>query len=835
MKKITIIFLLVFIGFKVKAQNYVTIPDANFVTFLQNKYPACMSGNQMDTTCASILNDTSLIVDNKNISNLTGVEYFKNLRHLICYSNQLTSLPSLPNTLLTLNCFNNSLASLPALPGSLKEIFCGENSLVNLPALPNSLERLHCVYNQLTDLPVLPNSLLELICAFNQLSALPLLPATLNDVDCTNNTLVSLPTLPNSLRNLYCGDNLLTSLPQLPNSLQVLSCYLNQLTSLPTLQNSLSQLNCSSNQLSILPSLPATLQYLSCGANQLTNLPPLPNLLKRLSCYNNQLSSLPDLPDTLQWLDCANNSISCFPEFPSSLSSGDPSNLYWFSIEGNPFSCLPNYVAGMDAGTLSYPLCVNGDSINNPNNCNSSNGIVGYIYKDSNINCTKNTGDQGLLNIPLKLYDNGNNLLAQTYSFSNGLYNFPDSIGTYTVKIDTIGAPFTIQCTFPGIDSTVTLTTANPLATDVNFGIICKPGFDVGVQSVFASGRIFPGQQHKLSVVAGDISKWYNFYCASGISGQVQVTVTGPVTYNGTVSGALVPSVSGNVFTYTIADFETTDIQKDFGLMFTTDTTATVGDRICVTVNVSPVTGDNDASNNTYTFCYHVSNSYDPNFKDVYPVDVLPGYEDWFTYTIHFQNTGNDSALNIRLLDTLSNDLDLNTFRVINYSHYNRVVLNGNELTFRFPNIMLPDSTSDSEGSKGFVQYRIKPKANLPLGTKVQNTAHIYFDYNIPVTTNTTVNEYVQTISIHENEITAEVNVYPNPSKGNIQLEYTIKQNNTGMLKIYALTGKLLEEYELSSNKNELQLNTNLSNGIYLYRVIVNDRIVKSDKLVVIK
>ena len=56
-------------------------------------------------------------------------------------------------------------------------------------------------------------------------------------------------------------------------------------------------------------------------------------------------------------------------------------------------------------------------------------------------------------------------------------------------------------------------------------------------------------------------------------------------------------------------------------------------------------------------------------------------------------------------------------------------------LDFKFPNIMLPDSASNPAGSQGFVQYRIKPKANLPLGTQIENTAHIYFDYNAAITT----------------------------------------------------------------------------------------------------
>jgi uncharacterized repeat protein (TIGR01451 family) len=174
-----------------------------------------------------------------------------------------------------------------------------------------------------------------------------------------------------------------------------------------------------------------------------------------------------------------------------------------------------------------------------------------------------------------------------------------------------------------------------------------------------------------------------------------------------------------------------------------TDTTAQAGNQICVHVEISTSPIDANTTNNAYDFCYNVVNSYDPNMKEVYPVDVLPGYDDWFTYTIHFQNTGNAPAFNIRLRDTLDTQLDLNTFEVLGYSHPANVGLSGNILTVRFNNIMLPDSTSDYEGSMGYFQYRIKPIGVLLSGSQINNTAYIYFDYNAPIITNTTENNFI--------------------------------------------------------------------------------------------
>jgi len=827
--KIFFCALFLYITFSTKAQNYITIPDANFAAHLNLYYPACMNGNQMDTTCSAIKNEISINVLSEQIADLTGIEYFTNLQRLWCDYNQLTSLPVLPNSLEDLDCSENQISSLPALPNSLKYLRCTDNQLTSLPALPISLKQLYCYYNLLTSLPALPDSLEELDCYQNQLTNLPALNDSLHLFNCSHNQLTSLPALPEYLQYFYCESNHLTSLPVLPDYLEELDCSFNQLTSLPALPNNyLLDLRCDNNTLTSLPVLPDSLQLLFCNNNPLTSLPALPNSLLFLECSNNQLTSLPDLPVNLFELFCDNNNISCFPVFPNSLNAG------YFYIDINPFTCLPNYISAMDSATLVYMLCVQGDLANNPHGCESANGIAGYTYKDNNANCLKDTGDLGLVNIPLKLYDNNNNLFSQIYSFSNGVYDFVQPVGTYSVAIDTTAMPFTIQCSHPGVDSIVTTTTANQLVLDVNFEIACKPGIDIGVQSVIANGWVFPGLEHTLEIVAGDMIQWYNLSCSAGVSGQLVVTVAGPVTYLNPTQGALVPTVSGNVFTYTISDFGSVNITQDFGLQLLTDTTAQTGDVICVNVSVTPTSGDINVSNNTYQYCYQVVNSWDPNMKEVYPVNVLPGYQDYFTYTIHFQNTGSAPAFNIYLIDTLSSNLDLETFKVINYSHNNIASLTGNLLTFRFPNIMLPDSTTDEPGSKGFVQYKIKPKASLFAGTQIENTAYIYFNYNAPIATNTTVNEF-NSLSIEDHTAAFQMSIYPNPVNDNATLNFTSDKAQQIQIKVLDMLGKemFLLNQRVNVGDNNIQLNTrNIAKGIYILSVRDGSSAVRTVKFV---
>jgi uncharacterized repeat protein (TIGR01451 family) len=143
--------------------------------------------------------------------------------------------------------------------------------------------------------------------------------------------------------------------------------------------------------------------------------------------------------------------------------------------------------------------------------------------------------------------------------------------------------------------------------------------------------------------------------------------------------------------------------------------------------------------------------SYDPNEKQVSPSGInkenLTFKKDELHYTIYFQNTGNDYAYNVKILDTLNRQFDISTFEVTASSHEVRTELSVNGIvSFYFDNIMLPDSGLNFTKSNGFVTYSIKPKTSVNQNTKVQNTAHIFFDQNPAIITNTTLNTLIDTL-----------------------------------------------------------------------------------------
>ena len=487
-------------------------------------------------------------------------------------------------------------------------INCNSISISNLTGIQyfDNLQQLNCSDNQLTSLSVVHQSLTYLDCTLNSISSLPTLSNNLITLHCSDNVLTSLPILPNSLTNLECGSNLLTSLPALSNSLSYLDCYGNLLDSLPSLPNSLLHLTCFSNHLTILPVLPNNLQYLACGDNQLISIPVLPNTLTNLGCGLNQLTSLPILPDSLFQLVCNGNpGLTCFPQIKI---------IYSLNFTGTNITCVPNYghVHNSNPNISSLPLC----NLFNNSGCPIYWNITGSAYQDINNDCIHQSNENSFNQVKINLKQSGN-LLQQEIS-NTGDYSFNTYLNTYQVELDTANLPMRFNCFSNGSnDTTVNVTVNDSLIYGVDFGMHCKPGFDIGANSAARdSGRFIPGRFCLTTIYSGDMSNFYGAHCAAGVGGSVVATFIGPVTFAGFKAGSLAPTtVNGNTVTWNIADFGNVNFNSDFHLRFHTDTSAQIGQQVCFTVSVTPTAGDNDTTNNFWSGCFAVQTSFDPNEK----------------------------------------------------------------------------------------------------------------------------------------------------------------------------------------------------------------------------
>lgn len=439
--------------------------------------------------------------------------------------------------------------------------------------------------------------------------------------------------------------------------------------------------------------------------------------------------------------------------------------------------------------------------------------INGMVFNDKDNNCSKTSTEQTVKNVGVYLFDSSNNFLAKTYTNQNGMYGFKSSNGTYTVKLIKQHEPYTITCP-TGFDSTFVFSGGGSL-NGINFPIVCETDTpDYKIHSVVPRGLVFPGQIHGLIVKVGAESNWSNLNCAGSSSGgRVKITVQGKVAYNNIPLGFLTPdTINGNVFVYNVTNFNTLSTNP-FIINFKTDTSAQSTDTIKVLTEIFVNGLDRLSNNNVSLLEYKVFNSYDPNIKEVYPESVQPNYNDWLVYTIHFQNTGTAPAFNIRLHDTLDENLLPETFEITDASHDVRLDLRQRNIKFYFDDIMLPDSQSQPEKSMGYVQYRIKPKNNLPNETVISNKAYIFFDYNAPIITNTALTTYEENKSNILPIVHHKFKVYPNPTHGLFTLE--LDKNTSSNIKLFSMNGQLIKEMEMNNNQVNIDL-SGYETGIYI-------------------
>jgi uncharacterized repeat protein (TIGR01451 family) len=441
--------------------------------------------------------------------------------------------------------------------------------------------------------------------------------------------------------------------------------------------------------------------------------------------------------------------------------------------------------------------------------------IDGSIYSDNNSNCVFDAGDDTLSGIGVSIYDANGNFIASGFSNANGAYSISVPQGlinlsiqpnlNYYNSVDSVSCPASGNYSFSS--------TSNQT---FNFGLICSQAlFDLyayhGVSGVGA-----PGNYGQVRVYGG------NYSCAA-INGTVTLILPSGISYSGMIGGPAPTSISGDTLRWNStfnggsygwwnADFAVT-------LQIYTATSATVFDTAHFSVSVSPLGGDVNTQNNTNQWNLIIGGPFDPNSKQVSPEGIGgQGFvqpETAFTYTVNFQNTGTAQANNIFVLDTISSNLDMSSLQLMATSHdMNPIIYNGNVIRFDFPNINLPDSNANEPASHGWVIYSIKTKAGLSTGTQIKNTGYIYFDYNAPIVTNTTLNTIDAALSVNSALATKENNfIFPNPANNSFTLKFERQINGT--LKISDVLGRVVKEVSIADTKEKNIDVSALQNGIY--------------------
>lgn len=197
----------------------INIPDANLKAFLVGNISINTNSDTEIQWTEALAYTSSIICNQQNISDMTGVGTFININKLDCSQNNLSGSLDVSNNrkLTELNFEFNSVLSIYLDKNvDLVNLFCLANSLSSLDvSMLANLVRLSCSQNYLSSLDLSNNLLLEkLYCSNNSLTSLDLSQhAVIWHLDCGYNNITELDlSLNPDWWEVHCDNNQLTSL-----------------------------------------------------------------------------------------------------------------------------------------------------------------------------------------------------------------------------------------------------------------------------------------------------------------------------------------------------------------------------------------------------------------------------------------------------------------------------------------------------------------------------------------------------------------------------------------------------------------------------------------------
>ena len=817
-----------------------------------------------------------------NLSSLPALP--STLETLACTGNSLTEIPALPAGLKNLYVGANQIGELPTLPTGLTHLSCGNNLFTELPVLPETLLYLSVAHHTALTLPELPDSIEYIFCPHSGLTEVPALPAALEYLYLNNNELTELPALPLGLTDLYVHENQLSSLPALPPVLENLDCSHNQLTSLPDLPFSLISFDCSYNLIQILPELPGNWMNLVAHNNLLQCLPIIPEELASIDFEYNFVNCVPNIapgvvmyPDTLE-ICTANNPHNCdhlnlitgqvyFDENDNCNQDGTEIDLSGRVIES---SWNGSYAISDTAGT--YQLYV--DTGEHTIVQHLQNNVWGFTCPGVPYTLTVDTLTDTIPNID---FPNHATDLCPWLTVDIGATNQRPCFNTnaYSVSYCNHGTTVASQA-YVEVElqpEIIPLASSIPY-TDLGNGTF---RFDLGDLDIDECGSF----QFTDSVICDTELMGYTA-CVRAEIFPTSPCLTGDPGWDGSSIEVEASCVANDSISFTITNVgsgnmqttSTYSILQDYGfVVLDVPFQLNMGESMVVTIPAdgytyrieaeqseghpgnsnpmawiegcgSPVVlgsvtcfDHDDQDDHVSITCNEYTSAYDPNDKRVIPEGFGPDHDIYvedtlLQYTIRFQNTGTDTAFNIEVVDTLPVlYLDPATFRSGASSHPYTVDMHGDGIvTWRFENILLPDSFVNEPASNGFVKFKIRQRENNPVGTVIENSAAIYFDYNAAIITNTsfvTISDDVLIVSVGDDP-EMQLDIFPNPSKGLVNIQFDRKVN--GRLEVRDAIGKVVSNTVVSGSINTIDL-SQLEPGIYQISLFEADRITATGKV----
>lgn len=221
-------------------------------------------------------------------------------------------------------------------------------------------------------------------------------------------------------------------------------------------------------------------------------------------------------------------------------------------------------------------------------------------------------------------------------------------------------------------------------------------------------------------------------------------------------------------------------------------------------------------TDNIFTLNQTVLNSFDPNDKTCLEGTTV-GTEkigDYVHYLIRFENNGTANAQFIKVIDVIdTSKFDISTLEPVNSSHSMVTKISEtNKVEFFFDNIDLP---FDNANNDGYVMYKIKLKSNLVEGDSFSNGASIYFDFNLPIITNTATTT-ITSLKKESFDVVNSFSVYPNPVTDVLNIKKNIDLDIKS-ISVYNMLGQQMN-FNLKTDQLSLDI-SNLKNGNYILKL----------------
>jgi uncharacterized repeat protein (TIGR01451 family) len=436
--------------------------------------------------------------------------------------------------------------------------------------------------------------------------------------------------------------------------------------------------------------------------------------------------------------------------------------------------------------------------------CGYAASVEGTVYYDFNDNLQQDAGEPGASGVI-------------TGSTSCLFYTMTDSAGHYLGHVCSTPDDFFAWCNQPYATVIPVSHYITASATGVDYAVQLIPNISDFSIDIIPNMTARPGFNYRL---------WVNLKNEGTINPNCGKLVIDVDTIFTLLSSTLQPDSAVNnhfVWNEICIDFFQSE---QFNMLFKTDTAAILGVPYSVTGQVI-VAGDINLSDNQVLVADTTIGSYDPNDKQVSPEgEISNAYaatSPEFVYTVRFQNTGTAPAVNVTIIDSLSQWLNPATLRIISSSHPCTPSMTGNGvLAFQFANIMLPDSGTSQEQSHGFVKFAVRCLPQLENGGEVFNTAAIYFDANPPVITNTvlTFTKPVMTAIPASKAGLFGLTADPNPASDIVTVKFNEVAAAGSILEIMNMQGRVVKTIAVQPKTDEMKINvSSLSKGVYMLRL----------------